>query len=65
MTSAALVAFAFAGVLAVGADAGTQIAVFGGWNDSFDSDITLKQPNGTNMTLHDVPWDGVSSEAPP
>lgn len=70
VTSAALVAFAFAGVLAVGADAGTaladsQIAVFGGWNDSFDSDITLKQPNGTNMTLHDVPWDGVSSEAPP
>jgi lipid A oxidase len=43
----------------------SQIAVFGGWNDSFDSDITLKQPNGTNMTLHDVPWDGVSSEAPP
>jgi hypothetical protein len=33
----------------------SQIAVFGGWNDSFDSDITLKQPNGTNMTLHDVP----------
>jgi hypothetical protein len=70
VTSAALVAFAFAGVLAVGADAGTaladsQIAVYGGWNDSFDSDITLKQPNGTNMTLHDVPWDGVSSEAPP
>jgi hypothetical protein len=54
------VAFAFAGVLAVGADAATaladsQIAVYGGWNDSFDSDITLKQPNGTNMTLHDVP----------
>ena len=43
----------------------SQIAVFGGWNDSFDSDITLKQPNGTNMTLHDVPWDGVSFEAPP
>jgi hypothetical protein len=64
------VAFAFAGVLAVGADAATaladsQIAVYGGWNDSFDSDITLKQPNGTNMTLHDVPWDGVSFEAPP
>jgi hypothetical protein len=35
--------------------ADSQIAVFGGWNDSFDSDITLKQPNGTDMTLHDVP----------
>jgi lipid A oxidase len=51
VTSAALVAFAFAGVLAVGADAGTaladsQIAVFGGWNDSFDSDITAQAAEG-------------------
>jgi hypothetical protein len=70
VTSAFLVAFVLAGVLAVCADAGTaladsQIAVYGGWNDSLDSDITLRQPNGTNMTLHDIPWDGVSFEAPP
>lgn len=65
-----LVAFALAGVLALCAAVGTafadsQIAVYGGWNDSFDSDITLKQPNGTNMTLNDVPWDGASFDDPP
>ena len=35
-----------------------QIGVYGGWNGSFDSDIHLSQPGGTNMTLNDVPWDG-------
>lgn len=34
--------------------AGFQVGVYAGWNDNFDSDIALKQPNGTNMTLHDV-----------
>ena len=42
-----------------------QIGVYGGWNDSFDSDITIVQPNGTNLTLKDVPWDGASFDDPP
>ena len=58
-----LIAFALAGVLALCADAGaafadSHFAVYGGWNDSFDSDITLKQPSSTDLTLSDVPWDG-------
>jgi lipid A oxidase len=43
----------------------SQIGVYGGWNGSFDSDIHLSQPNGTNMTLNDVPWDGDSFDEPP
>jgi lipid A oxidase len=42
-----------------------QIGLYGGWNDSFDSDIALIQPNGTNMTLKNVPWDGASFDSPP
>jgi lipid A oxidase len=42
-----------------------QLGFYGGWNDSLDSDITLIQPNGTNMTLKDVPWDGASFDSPP
>lgn len=42
-----------------------QIGVYGGWNGSFDSDIHITQPNGTNMTLNDVPWDGDSFGPPP
>jgi lipid A oxidase len=42
-----------------------QIGLYGGWNDSFASDITLVQPNGTNMRLKDVPWDGASFDDPP
>ena len=38
------------------ANAEMQIGVYGGWNGSFDSDIHLVQPGGTNMTLNDVPW---------
>jgi lipid A oxidase len=63
-------AFAALGVLAMGlgstpASAEFQIGIYGGWNDSFDSDITLIQPNGTNMTLKSVPWDGASFDDPP
>jgi lipid A oxidase len=47
------------------AHAEMQIGVYGGWNGSFDSDIHLSQPNRTNMTLSDVPWDGDSSGDPP
>ncbi|MGH6833658.1 MAG: hypothetical protein ACRECM_11665, partial [Methyloceanibacter sp.] len=42
-----------------------QIGIYGGWNESFDSDVTLVQPNGTNLKLGDVPWDGKSFESPP
>jgi lipid A oxidase len=42
-----------------------QIGVYGGRNESFDSDVTLVQPNGTNLTLYDVPWDGKSFASPP
>ena len=34
-----------------------QIGGYGGWSESFDSDIHLSQPGGTNLTLNDVPWD--------
>ena len=37
------------------ADAEFQIGVYGGWSESFDSDIHLTQPGGTNLTLSDVP----------
>jgi hypothetical protein len=36
------------------ANAEMQIVVCGGWNGSFDSDIHLVQPGGTNMTLSDI-----------
>jgi len=42
-----------------------QIGAYGGISESFDSDVTLAQPNGTNLTLDDVPWDGKSFESPP
>ena len=40
------------------AEAEMQIGVYGGWSESFDSDIHLSQPGGTNLTLSDVPWEG-------
>jgi lipid A oxidase len=42
-----------------------QIGVYGGVSESFDSDVTLVQPGGTNLTLSDVPWDGKSFSDPP
>jgi len=42
-----------------------QTEVYGGISESFDSDVTLVQPNGTDMTLKDVPWDGKSFVDPP
>jgi len=52
LAAAAIVALACA---ASPAHAEIQIGVYGGWNGSFDSDIHLIQPGGTNMTLNDVP----------
>ena len=60
LAAAAIVALACA---ASPAHAEMQIGVYGGWNGSFDSDIHLIQPGGTNMTLNDVPWDGDSFAA--
>jgi lipid A oxidase len=42
-----------------------QVGLYGGWSESFDSDIHLTQPGGTNLTFSDVPWDGDSFGAPP
>jgi lipid A oxidase len=62
--------FAAIGALAVMAGstpaaAEFQIGVYGGISESFDSDVTLVQPGGTNLTLYDVPWDGKSFISPP
>jgi hypothetical protein len=37
------------------ASAEFQAALYGGFSESFDSDITLNQPNGTNLRLNSVP----------
>ena len=42
-----------------------QIGGYGGWSESFDSDIHLSQPGGTNLTLNDVPWESKSFHPPP
>ena len=42
-----------------------QIGVYGGWNESFDSDVHVTQPGGTNLEFGDISWDGVSFESPP
>ena len=67
--SSFLGAFAVMGALAIAganpAAAEFQIGAYGGISESFDSDVTLVQPNGTNLTLEDVPWDGKSFVSPP
>ncbi len=40
-------------------DGAVQIGVYGGYNSSFDSDVSIKE-NGTNLTHRDVEWDGDS-----
>lgn len=53
-------------VLGMGAaSAEMQVGVYGGFNESFDSDVHIVQPDGTSLEFSDVPWDGVSFEAPP
>lgn len=59
----AIAGFVFGVAALFGADASQaemQISVYGGWNGSLDSDVDLKQPGGTDMTLSDVPWEGLS-----
>jgi hypothetical protein len=65
---ASLAAFAALASLALGVDPAAgefQAALYGGFSESFDSDIALNQPNGTNMRLNSVPWDGASFDDPP
>jgi lipid A oxidase len=42
-----------------------QVGLYGGWTESFASDLTIVQPGGTNLTLNDVPWSEVPLHAPP
>ena len=37
-----------------------QIGAYGGWSESFDSDVNISQPSGTNLTISDVDWEGDS-----
>jgi lipid A oxidase len=47
------------------AAAEVQIGAYGGWSHSLDSDISINQPGGTNLTLQDVPWETESFQSPP
>jgi lipid A oxidase len=42
-----------------------QIGAYGGVLFTPDSDVDLTQPNGTNMSLSSVPWDGKPFADPP
>jgi hypothetical protein len=42
-----------------------QAALYGGFSESFDSDIAVNQSKGTNLRLSSVPWDGASFDDPP
>ena len=51
--------------LARSAATGFQIGLYGGGNSTPMADVFLKQPNGTDMVLKDVPWTGEPFEDPP
>ncbi len=40
------------------------LGIYGGISDTLDSDVDLKAPGGTDLTLEDVPFDGESFEMP-
>lgn len=42
-----------------------QAAVYGGYSTTDDSDIVLRQPNGTDMTVRDVRWHSEPNKMPP
>lgn len=42
-----------------------QFGIYGGGNGVFNADIHLKQPNGTDMTLKNVVWEGQPFDDPP
>ena len=47
------------------APTGFQIGLYGGGNSTPLADVFLKQPNGTDMVLKDVPWTGEPFNDPP
>lgn len=59
------VAFASA-LLAVSsiAHAEWRLSLYGGASYTLESDVKLKQPGGTDLTLHDVPWSDESFKSP-
>ena len=42
-----------------------QVGIYGGGNYTPPADVFLKQPNGTDMILKDVPWTGEPFDDPP
>ncbi len=50
---------------AVAAQSEFQFGVYGGGNYTVPADVFLKQPNGTDMVLKDVPWTGEPFDDPP
>lgn len=44
---------------------GAQFGLYGGGNSTPDADVILKQPNGTDMLLKDVPFTGEPFDDPP
>lgn len=42
------------------ARAEVQVGAYGGWSESFDSDVDIRQPGGTNLSIDDVDWEGDS-----
>ncbi|HET7716925.1 MAG TPA: outer membrane beta-barrel protein [Bauldia sp.] len=56
MTAAAMAAML---VSSGAARSEVQFGIYGGWNGSFDSDVTVTRGN-SDFTLHDVPWQGLS-----
>ena len=60
-----LFAAAALALAAVPARAEWQLSIYGGDAITHDSDVTLQQPDGTNLTLNDVSWASKSFEDPP
>ncbi|RMF09967.1 MAG: lipid A oxidase [Alphaproteobacteria bacterium] len=54
---AVLAAVLAGGAATAPAQADFQIGVYGGWSKTFDDDMSFNQPNGTNLTLHDLSFD--------
>ncbi|HEX2115124.1 MAG TPA: hypothetical protein VHM01_12025 [Alphaproteobacteria bacterium] len=62
--SAAIGALMIGLLIAPSAKAEWRISVYGGGSHTFDSDVKLRQPGGTDLTLKDVPWRDESFESP-
>lgn len=42
-----------------------QATIYGGYTSTRPSDVILRQPNGTDMTIRDVRWDSEPGQMPP